>query len=188
MKPPKDLFQARIFLERPLDQTSGTVAILDIPRNYLEREEVAFGVDEGIALNAFNFLARIVADRINGDPPCMGRFLSRGCRKGPIHFSSLSFFVRPGSAFLRPDLHMCIAGARRSGQGWARVSAHRRLVLEGFEHDGTLEHVGDDDVRGEQRVGARSIVPHPCMRRAKDPNHDAGIRIGSKLRGGGPIL
>jgi hypothetical protein len=37
-------------------------------------------------------------------------------------------------------------------------------------------------------VGARSIVPHPCMRWAKDPNHDAGIRIGSKLRGGGPIL
>jgi hypothetical protein len=31
-------------------------------------------------------------------------------------------------------------------------------------------------------------VPHACMRRAKDPNHDAGIRIGSKLRGGGPIL
>ena len=65
----KDLFQARIFLERPLDQTSGTVAILDISRNYLEREEVAFGVDEGIALNALNFLARIVTDRINGDPP-----------------------------------------------------------------------------------------------------------------------
>ena len=58
MKPPKDLFQARIFLERPLDQTSARVAILDI----LEREEVAFGVDEGM-------LARIVADRINGDPP-----------------------------------------------------------------------------------------------------------------------
>ena len=69
MKPPKDLFQARIFLERPVDQTSGTVAILDISRNYLEREEVAFGVDERIALNAFNFLTRIVADRINGDPP-----------------------------------------------------------------------------------------------------------------------
>ena len=28
----KDLFQARIFLERPLDQSSGTVAILDISR------------------------------------------------------------------------------------------------------------------------------------------------------------
>jgi len=26
------------------------------------------------------------------------------------------------------------------------------------------------------------------MRRAQSPNHDAGIRIGSKLRGGGPIL
>src|SRR5215472_1323614 len=92
----KDLFQARIFLERPLDQTSGTVAILDISRNYLEREEVAFGVDEGIALNAFNFLARIVADRINGDPPCMGRFLSRGCPTGPINILRRSFFCEPG--------------------------------------------------------------------------------------------
>jgi len=93
----KDLFQARIFLERPFDQTSGRVAILDISRNYLEREEVAFGVDEGIALNAFNFLARIVADRINGDPPCMGRFLSRGCPTGPINILRRSFFASPGS-------------------------------------------------------------------------------------------
>ena len=30
---------------------------------------MTFGVDEGVALNAFNFLARIIADRINGDPP-----------------------------------------------------------------------------------------------------------------------
>jgi len=30
---------------------------------------VAFGVDEGVALNAFSLLARIIADRINGDPP-----------------------------------------------------------------------------------------------------------------------
>ena len=37
-----------------------------------------------------------------------------------------------------------------------RFSAHRRLVLEGFEHDGTLERVGDDDVRGELRIGART--------------------------------
>src|SRR5262249_24235771 len=65
----KDLFQARIFLQRPLDQTSGAIAILDIGGDYLEREEVAFGVDEGVALNALNFLARIIADRINGDPP-----------------------------------------------------------------------------------------------------------------------
>ena len=65
----KDFFQTRIFLQRPLNQTGSRVPILDISRNYLEREEVAFGVDERIALNAFNYLARIVADRINGDPP-----------------------------------------------------------------------------------------------------------------------
>jgi hypothetical protein len=65
----KDLSQARIFLQRPFNQTGRTVPILDIPRNYLEREEVSFGVDKGVALNALNFLARIVADRINGDPP-----------------------------------------------------------------------------------------------------------------------
>jgi len=65
----KDLLQARIFLQRLLDQTRGTVAILDIRCDYLKREEVAFRVDEGVALNALNFLARIIADRINGDPP-----------------------------------------------------------------------------------------------------------------------
>ena len=214
LKPPKDLFQARIFLERPVDQTSGTVAILDISRNYLEREEVAFGVDEGIALNAFNFLARIVADRINGDPPCMGRFLSRGCPTGPINILRRSFFCEPGqplpfvqsrlgwgtfspghfsssiraAGFPSPRPRSADAGARRSSQGWRVAPPRRGVSLNGFEHDGTLERVGDDGVRGELRVGARSIVPHPCMRRVKDPDHDAGIRIGSKLRGGGPIL
>src|SRR5262249_16645011 len=65
----KDLYQARIFLQRPLNQIGCTVPILDIPWNYLEREEVSLGVDKGVSLNALNFLARIVADRINGDPP-----------------------------------------------------------------------------------------------------------------------
>ena len=65
----EELFQPRIFPQRPLDQASSTVAILNISRNYFEREEVTFGVDEGVALNAFNFLARIIADRINGGPP-----------------------------------------------------------------------------------------------------------------------
>ena len=62
------------------------------------------------------------------------------------------------------------------------------LVLEGSEHDAAHLRGRDDDVRGELRVGARKIVPHPCMRRAKDPDHDAVMRIGSELRGGGPIL
>src|SRR5215475_3196972 len=115
-------------------------------------------------------------------PLVWGGFCQGGAARVLSIFLCLSFFVRPGSPFFRPDPHIRIAGPRRSGQGWARVSAHRRLVVEGFEHDGTLERVGDDDVRGELRVGARSIVPHPCMRRAKSPNHDAGIRIGSKPR------
>ena len=29
---------------------------------------------------------------------------------------------------------------------------HRRLVLEGSEHDGTLAWVGDDDIEGSPRV------------------------------------
>ena len=29
---------------------------------------------------------------------------------------------------------------------------------------------------------------HPCMRWARDPDHDAVMRIAAKLRGGGPIL
>ena len=143
---------------------------------------------------------------------CMGRFLSMGCPTGPIDFLRRSFFTSPGKprsfvharsfvhvspghfssstapqAFPRPD-RGTLTPARAEAVKDGRVSAHRRLVLEGFEPDGTLERVGDDGVRGELRVGARSIVPHPCMRRAKDPDHDAGIRIGSKLRGGGPIL
>jgi len=124
-----------------------------------------------------------------GRSACMGRFLSRGFPRGayPIILTSC-FLVRPVSPFPRPDPHDRVEPARAEAVKDGRVSAHRRLVLEGFEHDGTLERVGDDDVRGELRRGARSIVPHPCMRRAKDPNHDAGIRIGSKLRGGGPIL
>ena len=42
----------------------------------------------------------------------------------------------------------------------ARSAAPGGFVLEGFEHNGTLERIGHDDVRGELRVGARSIVPH----------------------------
>jgi hypothetical protein len=91
---------------------------------------------------------------------CMGRILSRGCRKGPIHFLVRQFLCSTWQPFLRPDLshpHRRRA-QKRSKDG--RVSAHRRLVLEGFEHDGTLERVGDDDVRGELLRGARMISCH----------------------------
>jgi len=140
----------------------------------------------------------------------MGRFLLRGCPKGPINLLSPSFFCEPGSpvrsrtpdrsctfssfssstapqAFPRPD-RGTPTPARAEAVGMARSATPQGSSFYGFEHDGTLERVGDDNVRGELQVGARSIVSHPCMRRAKGPNHDAGIRIGSKLRGGGPIL
>ena len=77
--------------------------------------------------------------------------------------------------------------ARRSGQGW-RVSATEGLVLEGSEHDGTLGSGRDDDIEGSPRV------VHDCSCHIlvcggyRDPDHDAVMRIGSKLRGGGPIL
>src|SRR5215831_10425639 len=100
----------------------------------------------------------------------------------------MAFSSDRAAGFPSPRPRNADAGARRSGQGWRVAPPRRGSSLDGFEHDGTLERVGDDNVRGELRVGARSIVSHPCMRRAKDPDHDAGIRIGSKLRGGGPIL
>src|SRR5262249_51593161 len=80
----------------PYDQVRGRVAILDICRDYLEREEVAFGVDQGVALNALNFLARIIADRVDGSPPCMGRFLSRGAPRVLSIFCAAFVFCEPG--------------------------------------------------------------------------------------------
>jgi len=77
---------------------------------------------------------------------CQGGILS-------IFFFSQSFFVRPGKPFLRPDPQSRRAGAHRSSQGWARSAPPARaLVLDGFEHDGTLVVVGMTKVRGEPRV------------------------------------
>src|SRR5215467_3926257 len=136
-----------------------------------------------------------------------------GCPRGPINLLCLSFFARAGQpfsfvqllhvfsraislvrpapqAFPRPDPRNADAGARRSGQGWRVAPPRRSLSLNGFEHAGTLERVGgNDEVRGELRVGARRIVPHPCMRRGKNPDHDAVIRISSESsEAAGPFL
>src|SRR5262249_30896055 len=71
--------------------------------------------------------------------PCMGQILSRGCYKGPIHFLIPQFLCLTGQAFLRPDLHIRVAGARRGSQGWPpRRAANERPGLDGSEHDGTL--------------------------------------------------
>src|SRR5262245_65877334 len=117
----------------------------------------------------------------------MGRILSRGCRKGPIHFLVRQFLCSTWQPFLHPDLHIRIRRRAQKRSGMGRVSAHRRLVLEGFEHDGTLERVGMTTFEGSPRV-VDELRPHACMRWARDPDHDAVMRIAAKLRGGGPIL
>jgi hypothetical protein len=79
------------------------------------------------------------------EKPFVGRFLSRGCPRGPIHFSSLRVSLFDlAKPFLRPDPQSRRAGAHRSGhQGWARVAPHLQgLVLDGFEHNGTLVVIG----------------------------------------------
>jgi hypothetical protein len=63
------------------------------------------------------------------------------------------------SLFPRPDPRS--SGGRRP-QKRSRVARSAApqgaSSLDGFEHDGTRERVGDDEVRGELRIGARSFV------------------------------
>jgi len=59
-------------------------------------------------------------------------------------------------------------------------SATARLVLDGSEHDGTLERVGMTTFEGSPRV-VDKLRPHACMRWARDPDHDAVMRIAAKL-------
>src|SRR5215831_16661041 len=108
-------------------------------------------------------------------------------------FLSVSFFVlrqflcSTWAAVSSPRPTHPHSPARAEAVRDGRVSAHRRLVLEGFEHDGTLERVGMTTFEGSPRV-VDELRPHPCMRWARDPDHDAVMRIAAKLRGGGPIL
>ena len=66
----------------------------------------------------------------------------------------LSIFLYPQCPCSTLDSHVLAPTheieQRPAGQGWA-TPTRKGLVLEGFEHDGTLGHVGDDDVRGELR-------------------------------------
>src|SRR6516225_9079855 len=50
---------------------------------------------------------------------CMGRILSRGCRKGPNHLLVRQFLCSTWQPFLRPDLHIRIRrrAQKRSGMG-----------------------------------------------------------------------
>src|SRR5215475_15231995 len=70
---------------------------------------------------------------------------------------------------------------RRRAQRRTRMGAlARRLVLDGFEHDGTLAVVGMTTFEGSPRV-VDELRPHACMRWARGPDHDAVMRIAAKL-------
>ena len=117
-----------------------------------------------------------------------GDFCQGGAPRVLSIFLSLSFFVRPGRArFFIPTRRLMAPAARRSGQGW-RVSATEGLSLRAPSMTAHLARVGDEDIEGSPRV------VHDCSCHIlvcggyRDPDHDAVMRIGSKLRGGGPIL
>jgi hypothetical protein len=111
----------------------------------------------------------------------MGRILSRGCPKGPIHFLILQFLCSTWQPFLRPDPHTewpARAGAVKAGP--AHWAATDRLGLDGFEHDGILVVVGMTTSEGSSHVVDEHSRPHPSIRWAEDPDHDAVMRIGSE--------
>jgi hypothetical protein len=98
-------------------QHDAAVAILDIGAVNDGVEQQTQRIYENVALRALDFLARIIAMRVDPGPPCMGPFLSSGFRAAHLSFL-IGFFVRPGVPFLRPDPQYGKAGARRSCQGW----------------------------------------------------------------------
>ena len=123
---------------------------------------------------------------------CMGLFLSSLSAGAHLFSSSVSLFDLKSVSSPRPT-----SPRRCRAQGLSRLAVAPTLrrapiiarpYLDGSERGSTLVVVGMTLSRGARLVGAR-IAPHACIRRVSyDPNHDAVMRIGSKLRGGGPIL
>jgi hypothetical protein len=82
-------------------------------------------------------------------------------------FSFIGFFVRSQSRFfvpMRPSLTASRAGAVKVGRraNLCACSALARPYLDGPEHDGTLDAIGDDQRGACHR--ARIIAPQPCIR------------------------
>jgi len=118
-----------------------------------------------------------------------GGFCQGGAPRVLSIYFDLSFLVRPMKPVSSSRPHTDRqAGAHRSCQGWARSATPQGFVLDGSEHDGRLAVGRDDDVRGGSPRVVNELRSHPCMRWARDPDHDAVMRIAAKLRGGGPIL
>jgi hypothetical protein len=66
-------------------QHDAAITVLDVSAVNDRVEQQTQRIYENVALLALDFLARIVAMRINPGPPCMGPFLSSGF--GAAHLS-----------------------------------------------------------------------------------------------------
>ena len=104
--------------------------------------------------------------------PLYGADFVKGVPQGsyPFFRPSVSLFDLAEVSSSRPTTSG-VAGARRNGQGWSRLSAAhpKGLGLDGSEHDGTLAVVGMTMPEEEPACGARRFVPHPCMRWVQRP-------------------
>jgi hypothetical protein len=86
-----------------------------------------------------------------------GDFFVKARSQVAYPFSSSVSLFDLGARFLAPT-HTDTEQARREAVKDGRVNAHRRLVLAGFEHGGTLAVVGITKSRGSPRV----VHEHSC--------------------------
>ena len=103
-----------------------------------------------------------------------------------LFFSSVSLFdltarfFAPTRSFLWPSR----TGAVRAGR---LFGGHRRLGLDGFEHDATLDAVGMT-IRGETAFGRDQSRHNLVFGGCKNPTMMQPCASAAKLRDGGPIL
>ena len=76
-------------------------------------------------------------------------------------FDLVARFFAPTRSFHTPARAEVVKAGRLFG-------GHRRLGLDGFEHDGTLDAVGMT-IGGELAFGRKSIAPQPCIRWVQEP-------------------
>jgi hypothetical protein len=69
-------------------------------------------------------------------------FCQGGAARGPFHSLVRVSLFDLKARFFAPTHNHRGAGARRSGQGWRVSAPPQGLVLDGFEHGGTLGVVG----------------------------------------------
>ena len=123
----------------------------------------------------------------SGRSACMGRFLSRGCRKGPIHFLVPEFLCLTWQPFLRPDAHP----HRRRAQKRSRMGALASIEGSSLRASSTTAHLSVSAMttsEGSCGLVHEGIVPHACMRRARDPNHDAVYASTASSEAADPFL